>query len=54
MVSGRVVCVFGWDMRGPAYSFAFCASEAVALPFVRVAFWSVRYSRSSLGTPRMV
>ena len=39
---------------GRIYSFAACASRAVELPFVRTAFWFVRYSRSSNGTPRMV
>lgn len=39
---------------GGTYSFADCASRAVELPFVRTAFWVVRYSRSSNGTPRMV
>lgn len=37
-----------------AYWFAAWACRAVPLPFERIAFCWVRYSRSSKGTPRMV
>ena len=39
---------------GRADWLAACACRAVPLPFDRIAFCCVRYSRSSNGTPRMV